>query len=124
MKFRKYEFTPTQWATQKKKIEKTSEMGGTYFDNDICASVVELGHLVITPGTYDSDGKVITEPVLSAKYAVDIIWQDDEVSTFATYKVWPAPVGIHSFGYDIDSEYAATYYIFFPQPEPQPFELR
>ena len=123
MKFRKYEFTEAQWSSQKVKIEKTSEMGGTYFDNDICASVIELGHLVITPGTYDEDGNVITEPILGAKYAVDIIWQDDEVSSFATYKVWPAPVGIHSFGYDIDSEYAAAYYILFPQPEPQPFEL-
>lgn len=123
MKFRKYEFTDAQWQTQKAKIEKKSEMGGTYFDNEICASVVELGHLVITPGTYGEDGEVITDPVLSAKYSVDIIWQDDEVSSFASYKVWPAPVGVHSFGYDIDSEYAAAYYILFPQPEPQPFNI-
>ena len=63
MKFRKYEFTDAQWSSQKVKIEKTSEMGGTYFDNEICASVIELGYL--------NEG---------AKYAVDIIWQDDEVS--------------------------------------------
>jgi len=123
MKFRKYEFTEAQWKTQKAKIQKEGKDGEKYWDNQICASVIELGHLVITPGTYDEDGNVITDPVLSSKYAVDIIWQDDEVSSFATYKVWPAPVGIHSFGYDIDSEYAAAYYILFPQPEPQPFEL-
>ena len=115
--------TDAQWKTQRAKIEKESE-GQKYWDNEKTASVVELGHLVITPGTYDEDGKVITELILSAKYAVDIIWQDDEVSSFATYKVWPAPVGIHSFGYDIDSEYAAEYYKLFPQPEPQPFEIR
>lgn len=119
MKFRKYEFTPSQWSTQKKKIEKTDEKGNTYFDQDICASVIELGFLVITPGEYDADGNVIKDPVLSSKYSVDIIWQDDEISTFAQYKVWPAPVGVHSFGYDIDSEYASEYYKLFPQPEPE-----
>lgn len=123
MKFRKYEFTDAQWKTQRAKIEKSDDEGNKYWDNEKTASVVELGHLVITPGTYDEDGNVISEPILSAKYAVDIIWQDDEVSSFATYKVWPAPVGVHSFGYDIDSEYAAEYYKLFPQPEPQPFNI-
>lgn len=98
MKFRKYEFTDAQWGSQKVKIEKKSE-GEKYWDSEICAAVIELGYL--------NEG---------SKYAVDIIWQDDEVSSFATYKVWPAPVGVHSFGYDIDSEYAVEYYKLFPQP--------
>jgi len=97
MKFRKYEFTDAQWKTQKAKIEKESE-GQKYWDMEKTAAVIELGYL--------SEG---------SKYSVDIIWQDDEVSSFATYKVWPEPVGVHSFGYDIDSEYAAEYYKLFTQ---------
>ena len=123
MKFRKYEMTDAQWKTQRAKIEKEGKDGEKYWDNEKTASVIELGHLVITPGVYDEDGNVITEPVLSDKMAIDIIWQNDEVSGFSTYKVWPAPVGVHSFGYDIDSEYAAEYYKLFPQPDPKPFEI-
>lgn len=100
MKFRKYEFSQSEWDAQKSKIEKTDGEGNKYFDESIVASVVELG--------------VLDEQV--GKLAVDIIWQDNEITSFAKYKVWPAPVGNHSFGYDIDSEYAAEYYKLFPQP--------
>ena len=98
MKFRKYEFTNSEWQSQKVKIEKESE-GEKYWDIEICASVIELGYL--------------NE---SLKYSVDIIWQNDELISFTTYKVWPEPIGAHSFGYDIDSEYIKEYYILFPEP--------
>jgi hypothetical protein len=109
MQFRKYEMTDAQWKTQRAKIQKDSFDGEKCWDMDVCASVIELGHLVITPAVYDEDGKVITEQVLSDKMAIDIIWQNDEVKGFAIYKVWPEPVGLHSFGYDIDLDYINAY---------------
>ena len=54
MKFRKYEFTPTQWTTLKTKIW-TEEIG--YNE----CHVVELGFLPTTPATYDSEGNVLTK---------------------------------------------------------------
>jgi hypothetical protein len=92
MKFRKYEFTEAQWNTQRANIENEID-GQKYWNTELTASVVELGYLNESP-----------------KYSVDIIWQDDEVSSFAAYKVWPVPIGSHSFGYDIDKEYSDEYY--------------
>ena len=42
-------------------------------------------------------------------YSIDIIWPDTEMSTFSKYKVWPEPMGYHSFGYDIDLDYINAY---------------
>jgi hypothetical protein len=52
--FRKYEMTPTQWATARKKIEKTNEEA-TYWDTELVAVVVELGKLCTEWGT-DAEG--------------------------------------------------------------------
>jgi hypothetical protein len=61
--FRKYEFTPTQWATAKKKIEKTgTDPEGetyTYWDTELVAVVVELGKLCTEWGT-DTSGNIPT----------------------------------------------------------------
>jgi hypothetical protein len=47
--FRKYELTPTQWATARKKIEKTgTDPEGetyTYWNPDLVAVLVDLGKL-------------------------------------------------------------------------------
>jgi len=59
MKFLKYEFTPTQWATAKAKIETTGTdpEGETYttWNSELVTAVVELGHLCTEWGT-DEDG--------------------------------------------------------------------
>jgi len=92
MKFRKYEFTEAQWNTERAKIENEID-GQKYWNTELTAAVVELGYL-------DE----------SSKYSVDIIWQNDELNSFSIYKVWPEPIGAHSFGYDIDKEYIDEYY--------------
>jgi hypothetical protein len=57
--FRKYEFTPTQWATAKAKIEKTgTDPEGetyTYWNPDLVAVLVDLGKLCTEWGT-DEEG--------------------------------------------------------------------
>jgi len=99
MKLRKYEFTPTQWATAKAKIETTNEEGETYYDPAKVRQVVELGNLVTTPATYDEDGNELTPAVLSSKWSVDILWEGEPLKTsFSSYEVWCAPMGVHSMG--------------------------
>ena len=61
-------------------------------------SIVRLGNIVLTEGTYDSEGEVITEPVLSTNYHVDVLWQGDALSSWNNKMVWCKPVGIHVFG--------------------------
>jgi hypothetical protein len=52
--FRKYELTPTQWATARKKIEKTgTDPEGetyTYWNPDLVAVLVDLGKLMSPNG--------------------------------------------------------------------------
>jgi len=99
MKLRKYEFTPTQWATAKAKIETTNEEGETYYDPAKVRQVVELGNLVTTPATYDEEGNELTPAVLSSKWSVDILWEGEPLKTsFSSYEVWCAPMGVHSMG--------------------------
>ena len=92
MKFLKYEFTPTQWATAKAKIQVTPEEGETTWDATKVVAVVELGHICLER---NEEGECVST---SPKYAVDILWTDKPATTsFASYVVWPEPCGIHVF---------------------------
>jgi hypothetical protein len=96
MKFLKYEFTPTQWATAKAKITLKDEEGNESWDATKVVAVVELGHLCTEWGTDEDGNQVCTKK--STKVAVDILWADKPLTTsFASYVVWPAPCGIHVF---------------------------
>jgi hypothetical protein len=105
MKFLKYEFTPTQWATAKAKIETTD--GEVTWDATKVTAVVELGHLC-TQWETDAEGNQVCE-VTSPKYAVDILWAAEPlVTSFASYVVWPAPCGVHIFA-GWESAYESEY---------------
>jgi hypothetical protein len=117
MKFLKYEFTPTQWATAKAKIELTgTDPEGetyTYYNPELVTAVVELGHLCTQWGT-DAEGNQVCE-VASPKYAVDILWTAEPMTTsFASYVVWPAPCGVHVFA-GWEQAYATEYCIANPE---------
>ena len=102
---KKYEMTPAQWATARKKIEVTTDEGSSW--SDAVLGVVELGHLEITPAVYD--GEDITTPaVLSTKVAIDILWSGEPEATFASKQVWPAPCGVHTFA-GWEAAYAADF---------------
>jgi len=117
--FRKYEFTPTEWATLRKLIEQTTTNpeGEPVTSWKDCA-VVELGFLPITPAVYDGmevitpavyDGmEVITPAVLSDKWAVDILFYTEPPAEFAPFEVFPNPCGVHTFSGD-DSLYLKTF---------------
>lgn len=97
--FRKYEFTPTQWATAKAKIETTTEGPEgpvTSYDPTKVIAVHEIGNICEQWGT-DAEGNPVCE-VLNPKWAVDILWTDEPMTTaFDAFVVWPNPVGVHTF---------------------------
>jgi len=100
MKFLKYEFSQSDWNKLKSKLEVTYGGGEetiVSYNQDLVVSVVEIGFVMQADET------------LSSKYSVDILWQSDELADFAKYKVWPNPVGIHSFGASIDALYEEAY---------------
>jgi hypothetical protein len=101
----KYEFTPTQWATAKAKIQVTEE-GEPTWDATKVVAVVELGHLCTQWGT-DAEGNQVCE-VTSPKYAVDILWTAEPLASFAANVVYPAPCGVHVFA-GWEAQYALDY---------------
>jgi hypothetical protein len=111
MKFLKYEFTPTQWATAKAKIETTTTNPSgevvTTWNSELVTAVVELGYICLEYGT-DAEGNKVCE-VTSPKYAVDILWANEPmVASFASYVVWPEPCGVHIFA-GWESAYESEY---------------
>lgn len=122
MKFLKYEFTPTQWATAKKKVEVTNPEGETYYNSELVTAVHEIGHICTET---DAEGKCVNS---SPKYSVDILWAAEPLTTsFAPYVVWPEPCGVHIFA-GWEAAYATEYCVANPtaaycQPPAPPFEL-
>ena len=120
MKFLKYEFTPTQWATAKSKIQVTDDEGNTSWDSSKVIAVVELGHICTE---HNEEGECINT---SPKYAVDILWTEQPATTsFASYVVWPDPCGVHVFA-GWEQAYATDYCVANPDAEycqpPAPIE--
>jgi hypothetical protein len=108
--FRKYELTPTQWATAKAKIEVTHEGPEgptTSWDAEKVAAVVELGKLCTEWGTNEEGEQVCNK--YASKISVDILWAGEPLTTsFASYVVWPEPCGVHVFA-GWEAQYAADY---------------
>ena len=75
MKIGKYEFDSREQAQTK--ITglgvTTDEVGSEHPTHD--HGIVHLGHITLEQGEYDEEGEVITEPVLSVKWHVDVLWQ-------------------------------------------------
>lgn len=77
--FKKYEFQDE--ATAESRIaalpSATDEEGNSYPTHS--HTIVKLGYLVVTEGTYDEEGNELTAPVLSDKYSVDVLWNKEEL---------------------------------------------
>ena len=71
MTFCKYEFlNQKDWATYKSQITEDGEA--------VDCAIVEIGQL-------------------ESGFAVDILWNDEPLESFATKEVFPNPVGVHTF---------------------------
>jgi len=57
--------------------------------SELNGSVVILGYLIETKGTYDEEGNVITNPVMSTKIAVDILWNNEVDEALETNRIYP-----------------------------------
>ena len=117
MTFRKFEFTPTQWATLRKKIGKTGTdpEGETYWNPDLVAVVVELGKLCQEWGTDEEGNQTCIKQ--STKVSVDIVWVGEPLADFNQYMIWCLPVGVSSMGYTLDTEYAKAFCVANPDAE-------
>jgi len=109
--FRKYEFTPAQWETLKKKIQVTDEEGNKSYKG--CA-VHEIGFICLEWGKDAEDMPVCVNQ--SDKWAVDILWYSEPLADFTAYEVWPKPCGVHIFA-GCESEYLKGYCAKFPESE-------
>ena len=109
--FRKYEFGNKAAATAKiNALEEDHEH-----------SIVRLGHIVTTPATYDDDGNVVDEAVLSANYHVDVMWDGDPDPLWDAQLVWMAGLGVHTFGSSsANAEYIAKAKELHPELFPEP----
>ena len=114
--FLKFEFTPTQWATLRKLIEKTTlTPDGAKVQSWKDCAVVELGFIVITPAVL-KDMEVKTPAVVSDKWAVDILFYTEPPTEFEPFAVYPNPCGIHTFSGD-ESLYLKSFCAKFPDSE-------
>jgi hypothetical protein len=79
--FRKYELTPTQWATARKKIEKTGTDPEpyTYWNPDLVAVLVDLGKLCTEWGTDEEGNQTCIKQ--SSKVSIDIVWVGEPLRT-------------------------------------------
>ena len=107
--FRKYELTPTQWATARKKIEKTGTdpEGETYWNPDLVSVLVDLGKLCTEWGTDEEGNQTCVKQ--SSKISIDIVWVGEPLADFNQYMIWCLPVGVSSMGYTLDTEYAQAF---------------
>jgi hypothetical protein len=97
MEFLKYEFA--NWATAKKAIETTTiSLDGiteTTWNTELVVAVVELGHICTQWETNEAGERICVSE--NPNYAVDILWQNEQLAEYAPSIVWPAPCGIHIF---------------------------
>ena len=92
--FRKYQFGSKGAASTKINALGVDEDGNPTHNN----SIVTLGNIVITEGTYDEDGNELTAPVLSENYHVDVLWDGEPDADWDNQMIWCAPLGVHTFG--------------------------
>ena len=112
MKYIKYEFQDVDAWLEKKLTIWSEELGYTN------CHVVEIGNITITPAVLDEEFNVITPPVISDKYAVDILWNEEELLEFTEFQVWPSPCGVHTFA-GLDWVYEQGYYEKYPEKKPE-----
>ena len=113
--FRKYELTPTQWATARKKIEKTNPEGETYWNPELVSVLVDLGKLCTEWGT-DAEGMTVCVKQ-NTKVSIDIVWVGEPLADFNQYMIWCLPVGVSSMGYTLDTEYSQAFCVANPTAE-------
>ncbi len=120
---RKYQFTSEEAAnTAILALGTTTDLEG----NEIPSNphqIYKLGHLVETPATYDEEGEVLTEAVLSDTYAVDVVWEGEPLEDWDANMIWCEPIGVFTAGgVECVQEWTAKCKELHPEYFPEPSE--
>jgi len=117
--FRKYRFATKAAASTKIAALGTDEEGNATHGH----TVVELGHEVTTPATYDDEGEILTEAVYADTYLVDVLWDGEAESSWDNQMIWMSPFGLLVMGAsDVQNEWLAQCKIERPELFPEPSE--
>ena len=117
--FRKYRFTTKAAATTKIAALGTDEDGNATHGH----LVVELGHEITTPATYDEEGEILTEAVYADTYLVDVLWDGEALSSWESNLVWCAPFGLLVMGAsEVQNEWLEACKAARPELFPEPSE--
>ena len=117
--FRKYSFGSKGAATTKINALGLDEDGNPTHKH----AIVHLGNIVVTPATFDEEGNILTEAVLSDTYHIDVLWDGEPNPDWDNQMVWCAPVGLHTFGSSkAISEWTETCRSLHPEYFPEPVE--
>jgi len=117
--FRKYRFATKAAASTKIAALGTDDHGNATHGH----TIVELGHEVTTPATYDEEGEVLTEAVSSDSYLVDVLWDGEALSSWDSSLVWCAPFGLLVMGAsEVQQEWLEACKAARPELFPEPSE--
>ena len=117
--FRKYRFATKAAASTKIAALGTDEDGNATHGH----LVVELGHEITTPATYDEEGELLTEAVYGDGYLVDVLWDGEALSSWESSLVWCAPFGLLVMGAsEVQNEWLEACKAARPELFPEPSE--
>ena len=118
MKIGKYEFDSREQAETKIASlgTATDEDGNEYPTHK--STIVQLGNIVLEQGEYDEEGEEIIAPVLSDKWHLDVLWQEEQIKSVDEEAVidedgnivtpevvsYDHPYGWKSYAVDIDGD--------------------
>lgn len=94
----------------------TDENGNEYPTHK--STIIHLGNIILEQGEYNEEGEEITSPVLSDKWHVDVIWQEEQIKSIDEQAVidedgnivtpevaiYDHPYGWKSYAVDIDGD--------------------
>ena len=117
--FRKYQFGSKSAATTKLNALGLDEEGNPTHKH----AIVHLGNIVVTPATFDEEGNILTEAVLSDTYHIDVLWDGEPNPDWDNQIVWCPPMGLHTFGSSkAIAEWTETCRSLHPEYFPEPVE--
>ena len=76
--FKKYEFQDESTAQTRIDALPSVEEDGVSSPSH-SHTIVKLGHVVVTEGSYDEEGNEVSAPVLASNYSVDVLWNRSEL---------------------------------------------
>ncbi len=77
--FKKYEFQDESTAQARIDALPSVEEDGVSSPSH-SHTIVKLGNVVVTEGSYDDEGNEVSAPVLASNYSVDVLWNVKEIT--------------------------------------------